>query len=629
MYHGSDAYKTAIKQLVRTFDLKIGVKIGDQSLNITSKNIVLNSFNVSESCMKCDCIGIGAFNASTMHVIIDNSDGSYNGIDFSSAVLSPEVGLKLPSGEFEYIPMGVFSVDPGGKATVNTLDNTIEINAADNAFKFDVPWKVVQIEFPCTIYNILYQTCRYVGIQLKTTTFTNSTLIVKQRPTADMSCRDVISWIAQAAGNFARIDRAGALEFAWMNSTPDISINPSQREKMTKTAKETSGIQVVYFLGDYFYASLGGFEIDVSKNPFLIPVDEFNIEPLIEPIHVACGNFTFFPCSCDWQGDPALQAGDVIQHSTKDGSTFVTYAAKTTYKYRQTCTVEANQNVSAKTAATSTDVKNGESGSTVAVYTCENSAAIALGSTSVDIIDIVFAAVKQANPLFTASINFTITTAGTIKFTYYIDAVEYYVTPKQTVPIGNCIVTLHLPLTNVSGNSQHEIKVTMQSDDAVGTIATRQVQASLFGQGLAVTKAWNGRIEVKDKFAAVNIASKVTIADFTAALTAPTLNTSTVINMSQAIPAVTVSTGTITVANIASNILTEKVVTGEKFTMNLANSGNYTYPSYYIDTVADAFKPRESYIFVGAETTIDSGKMLEIDIDTAQFKSVSAITVGV
>jgi hypothetical protein len=63
--------------------------------------------------------------------------------------------------------------------------------------------------------------------------------------------------------------------------------------------------------------------------------------------------------------------------------------------------------------------------------------------------------------------------------------------------------------------------------------------------------------------------------------------------------------------------------------MNLANSGNYTYPSYYIYTVADAFKPRESYIFVGAETTIDSGKMLEIDIDTAQFKSVSAITVGV
>lgn len=627
MYPVSDDFRCAVKQPVRTFDLNIGTQIADQSFIIPERDTVKDSFYVSESCMKNDYMDIGAFVSATMHAIIDNKDGTYDNYDFSNAVFSPQVGLKVSNGSFENVPMGVFNANQPKK---NSVQKTIEINAADNTFLFDVPWKKVIIEFPCTVYNILDLTCKYVGVPLKTTKFPNSTCIVLQRPTKDMSCRDVVSYIAQMAGCFARMDRAGELEFKWMGSIPDTIIVPESRVQLTKQEKNSGKIKILYIKENVGESETqGDYLIDLSDNPFIQPQTQEEEFTLICNTIENCGDFSFYPCSCDWDGDPTLQAGDVIQQNTKDGQSFITYAAKTTYKYRNTSTIEANQNISVKTGATSGDVKDSSANSTVAVYTDENSSIITLSSSETSIIDIVFATVNSSNPIFSAAINFTITTAGTINFKYYIDNVEYYVTPKQTVSVGCCIVALHLPLAGMSGNSQHEIKVTMQSSDATGTIATRQVQASLFGQGLSTTKSWNGRMELKDTFDAFGISPKIAIAGFTATLTAPSFNTSAVINLSEIIPAVTISTGTITIAGFTTNILTERVVTGEKFIFDLAHSDNYNYHSYYIDTVSDAFKMRESYIFVGTETTIDSGKMLEIDIDTAQYKSVSAIVVGV
>jgi hypothetical protein len=51
---------------------------------------------------------------------------------------------------------------------------------------------------------------------LGTSTFTNGTFTIQSRPTDDaVSCREIVSWIAQLSGNFARINNSGALELKW------------------------------------------------------------------------------------------------------------------------------------------------------------------------------------------------------------------------------------------------------------------------------------------------------------------------------------------------------------------------------------------------------------------------------
>ena len=51
---------------------------------------------------------------------------------------------------------------------------------------------------------------------MATTSFTNSNFMITRRPKEDsVTCREIVSWIAQNSGNFARCNTTGALEFKW------------------------------------------------------------------------------------------------------------------------------------------------------------------------------------------------------------------------------------------------------------------------------------------------------------------------------------------------------------------------------------------------------------------------------
>ena len=71
--------------------------------------------------------------------------------------------------------------------------------------KFDTPFSHVSIMFPCTAQFLLQTTCTHCGVELASTTFLNSDYVITTRPSDEaITCREVISWIAQMSGNFAR-----------------------------------------------------------------------------------------------------------------------------------------------------------------------------------------------------------------------------------------------------------------------------------------------------------------------------------------------------------------------------------------------------------------------------------------
>lgn len=145
------------------------------------------------------------------HVLtLSNRSGQFNDYDFGGATVVPYVGLQL-SSTVEYVRKGLFTVD---EAIFN--GNIVTLECLDNMQKFEKPFSGVMQTFPCTYGDLLYSVCLHCGVVLGTVTFTNSDKIIQSRPADDaMNCLDIVSYIAQNTGNFARCNVDGELELKW------------------------------------------------------------------------------------------------------------------------------------------------------------------------------------------------------------------------------------------------------------------------------------------------------------------------------------------------------------------------------------------------------------------------------
>ena len=121
---------------------------------------------------------------------------------------------------YEFVPLGWFTAERPKAPDVIMIDLT----CYDFMQKFekDMPSDAeLHISWPCTIGNLYAAICAYAGVTPKDTAFINSTAVIQKRPddfdTATM--RDVIKWIAEAAGSNARFDRDGYLVLDWLRVT--------------------------------------------------------------------------------------------------------------------------------------------------------------------------------------------------------------------------------------------------------------------------------------------------------------------------------------------------------------------------------------------------------------------------
>ena len=124
---------------------------------------------------------------------------------------------------FEFCPLGWFTAERPKVPDVIQID----ITCYDWMQKFekDMPTDAeLGLSWPTTIGNLFVKMCNYAGVPYKTSSFINSTAVISKRPddfdTATM--RDVLKWIAEAAGSNARFDRDGKLVMDWIRQTGQV-----------------------------------------------------------------------------------------------------------------------------------------------------------------------------------------------------------------------------------------------------------------------------------------------------------------------------------------------------------------------------------------------------------------------
>ena len=333
MYPVSTEYKNKIKENNRIFECKIQIEHSQGTLYLDDKDLVLNTLTYTESSQAGEEFTIGSTVASHFSIKIFNVP-EYANIIFEGATVIPTVGLLLDEAEdrWEYAPLGCFNIDE-----VNRLRNTIEIKAIDNMIELDKTYSLSKLSYPATLYQIYTNICDVADVNIGTPNFINKDYVVKERPKGDLTFRDVLGYVAELSGSFAKCNRNGALELKWYKPT-GLILDSSNRFNFVPRDDKIQITGIMATVDDTTYlAGTDEYAIDLSENPLL----QGGQEAILGNIYEKVKGTVFYPYESSWQGNPAVQAGDIITQIDRDGKEYPTLVNYSSYKYRGASTLSA------------------------------------------------------------------------------------------------------------------------------------------------------------------------------------------------------------------------------------------------------------------------------------------------
>ncbi len=304
MYSVSEEYAQKIISDNRAFSLKLTFGSSTEITGTTIQNISLDEIVNSTDVLTMGC---ACSHKTTVNLINPPTNIAYDGRNFTA-----EVGLLI-DGEYEYVPLGKFY---GAEATTSNDFKNLTLTAYDGFCKMTGKYNATVPE--TTTLQAVYD-------DLKTQLYENCGIVLKERvlpeytinsfPYLDITYTQAIGYVAGCLGEFARFDRNGELECAWYTDNGQL-IDRSQQymggfkrntdELLTVTSLSTGTKDNPIVRGD----GANGININF-ENPYIT-------DTMADAIYVKVNGFTYTPCQVKWRGNPAIQAGDMLQTLDKD-----------------------------------------------------------------------------------------------------------------------------------------------------------------------------------------------------------------------------------------------------------------------------------------------------------------------
>nr|DAT54001.1 MAG TPA: Minor structural protein 4 [Caudoviricetes sp.] len=234
----------------------------------------------------------------------------------------------------EPIPLGIFNVD-----TQSRFRSTIELKAMDNMIKMDRPYSYSKLSYPATLYQIYVDICTICNLLPATHSFLHKDLLIKNRPEGDFSCRDILGFVAQLSGSFAKITRDGKVALKWYEPA-GLELGPMNRDDFKPSDEQIAITGVMFKESDEktYLTGTDDYAIDLTENPLL----QQDYSKVLPAILNKIKEIKFNPYTVSkWQGNPAIEAGDMVRHIDVDGNIFDTIITSSTYRYGMKGSMEA------------------------------------------------------------------------------------------------------------------------------------------------------------------------------------------------------------------------------------------------------------------------------------------------
>ena len=318
MYSVSEAFLQAVQGNTRKYYWTGKITTaGGVEYPFDQEDIVKGSGYITAQCCGNSEIELGAVYAAEMGISLFLDIDRYT---LEDAEVELSYHLRLASGAYETIPMGIFEVSEANRSV-----HVLELKAYDRMLRFDRAFN--GFESIGTAYGMMTLCSTACGVELAQTqaeieALPNGSELLSIYPENDIETyRDVLYFTAQVLGGFFCINRAGKLEFRQYGETPVIEILQKHRfsssfsDFVTRyTAVSSTNLRTQ--TSEYYALETDdGLTMNLGVNPLL----QFGLE---ETRAELCGNIldalskvNYVPFDSDTIGNPALDLGDVLTFS--------------------------------------------------------------------------------------------------------------------------------------------------------------------------------------------------------------------------------------------------------------------------------------------------------------------------
>lgn len=204
-----------------------------------------------------------------------------------------------------------------------------------------------QAQFPKTIWQLVQLACQRAGVTLASSSLPiNGSYSVQAFYADDLTCRQIISWAAEAAGCYAHMNADGKLQFlTYTDKRSTVKITPDGASNSTAyyadslsyedyTVKAIEKVQIRQSDSDvgviYPDSTTATNTYVVQGNLLLTTGTEANLKSVVQNLYNVLKNVTYTPCKVSVPSSSGLACGQIVHVKDARGREFDTYLMSAT-----------------------------------------------------------------------------------------------------------------------------------------------------------------------------------------------------------------------------------------------------------------------------------------------------------
>lgn len=312
MYPVSAGYKLAISQPNRTVRIQGTITLKNNTvINVDDDDFVQGSLYIDERCVSGEDLEIGNVYASELGAVLSMPIANPYSLD--GARINLRFGIDLGGGTWEEVPLGIYYV-----YEIERTGQGVSVKALDGMILFDRDYSGATVNG--SPYTILLSLCTKAGVTLATT---QADIQAMPNGTASLSlgaeekvktCRDVLMWVCQLLGAFARMNRSGALEIVSVSRRTAVKPIFKQHRFDTKISDFNAAVTglAMEVNGEKISVGTPDMMMTLEENPYLVGQGTSIVQAFLSNILGQVDDVVYTPCDISFSGDPALQAGDWV-----------------------------------------------------------------------------------------------------------------------------------------------------------------------------------------------------------------------------------------------------------------------------------------------------------------------------
>ena len=300
--------------------------------------------------------------ALTLHTAVNSGQEFTIGSAFSDYIeaeiwADPGGSLQITAGD----ALTYYRQDDAGSRTkvsvfyaekpTRTKRNSYKITAYDTMSKLDADFsgwlRANQAQFPKTIWQLVQLACQRAGVTLASSSLPiNGSYSVQAFYADDLTCRQIISWAAEAAGCYAHMNADGKLQFlTYTDKRSTVKITPDGASNSTAyyadslsyedyTVKAIEKVQIRQSDSDvgviYPDSTTATNTYAVQGNLLLTTGTEANLKSVVQNLYNVLKNVTYTPCKVAVPSSSGLACGQIVHVKDARGREFDTYLMSAT-----------------------------------------------------------------------------------------------------------------------------------------------------------------------------------------------------------------------------------------------------------------------------------------------------------